>query len=50
MGIFIVLYTKGKDKGKIILVLFLTQHHAMKAYSGSGGIAPRILDLGARWR
>jgi hypothetical protein len=24
----------------------LTEHHAMKAYWGSGGIAPRILDLG----
>jgi len=22
----------------------------MKTYSGSGGIAPRILDLGTRWR
>jgi hypothetical protein len=31
-------------------VLFLTQHHAMKAYWGSGGIAPFILDLGTRWR
>jgi hypothetical protein len=28
----------------------LTQHHAMKAYLGSGGIASRILDLGTRWR
>jgi hypothetical protein len=24
------------------------KHHAMKAYWGSGGIAPRILDLGTR--
>jgi hypothetical protein len=30
--------------------LCLTKHHAMKAYWGSGGIAPRILDLGTRWR
>jgi len=22
----------------------------MKTYSGSGGIVPRILDLGTRWR
>jgi hypothetical protein len=28
---------------------FLTKHHAMKAYWGSGGIAPHI-DLGTRWR
>jgi hypothetical protein len=28
----------------------LTKHHAMKTYCGSGGIAPRILDLGTRWR
>jgi len=30
-------------------VLFLTQHQAMKAYLGSGGITPRSLDLGTRW-
>jgi hypothetical protein len=35
-------------KGKV--VLFLTEHHAMKVYWGSGGIAPRILDLSTRWR
>jgi hypothetical protein len=28
----------------------LTEHHAMKTYWGTGGIAPRILDLGTRWR
>jgi hypothetical protein len=28
----------------------LTEHHAMKAYWESGGIAPRILNLGTRWR
>jgi hypothetical protein len=28
----------------------LTEHHAIKAYWGSGGIAPRIRDLGTRWR
>jgi hypothetical protein len=28
----------------------LIEHHAMKAYWGSGGIAPRILDLGTRSR
>jgi hypothetical protein len=26
------------------------EHHAMKAYWGSGGIVPRILDLDTRWR
>jgi hypothetical protein len=28
----------------------LSLYHAMKTYWGSGGIAPRILDLGIRWR
>jgi hypothetical protein len=31
-----------KVKGKVVPV-FLTEHHAMKAYWGSGGIAPLIL-------
>jgi hypothetical protein len=39
-----------KGKVKIVLVPFLTERHAMKAYCGSGGIAPRILDLDTRWR
>jgi len=34
------------DKGKFVPVLFLTEHHPMKAYWGSG----IILDLGTRWR
>jgi hypothetical protein len=34
---------KGKGKGKVVPVLFLTEHNAMKAYWGSGGIAPLIL-------
>jgi hypothetical protein len=37
-------------KVKVNLSLCLTKHHAMKTYWGSGGIAPRILDLGTRWR
>jgi hypothetical protein len=37
-------------KCKVVPVLFLTEHHAIKAYWGSGGIAPHILDLGTRWR
>jgi hypothetical protein len=28
------------------LSLCLTKHHAMKMYCGSGGITPRIPDLG----
>jgi hypothetical protein len=30
-------------KSKVVPVLFLTEHHAVKAYWGSGGIAPHIL-------
>jgi hypothetical protein len=37
-------------KIKVKLSLCLTKHHAMKTYLGSGGIPPRILDLGTRWR
>jgi hypothetical protein len=37
-------------KGKVIPVLFLTEYHAMKAYQGNGNVAPRILELGIRWR
>jgi hypothetical protein len=33
-----------------LMSLCLTKHHALKTYCGSGGIAPRILDLGTRWR
>jgi hypothetical protein len=36
-------------KGNVAPVLS-TEHYAMKAYWGSGGIAPRILDLGIRWK
>jgi hypothetical protein len=35
---------------KVKLSLYLTKYHAMKTDWGSGGIAPRILDLGTRWR
>jgi hypothetical protein len=38
------------SKKKVNLSLFLSKHHDMKTYWGSGGIAPRILDLGTRWR
>jgi hypothetical protein len=33
-----------------IWCFLLTKHHATKAYWGNGGIVPRILDLGTRWR
>jgi hypothetical protein len=38
-----------KVKGKVVPVLFLREHDAMKAYWGSEGVALCILDLGARW-
>jgi hypothetical protein len=37
---------KVNVKVKVVPVLFLTEHHSMKTYWGSGGIAPRILELG----
>jgi hypothetical protein len=42
-----MLKSKGKSK---VLPVFLTKHHAMEAYWGSGGVAPRILDPGTTWR
>jgi hypothetical protein len=39
-----------KGKGKVVSLLFLTEHHAMKTYWGSAGIVPRILDIGTGWR
>jgi hypothetical protein len=42
--------SQQKCKPFIKLSLYLTKHHAMKTYWGSGGIAPCILDLGTRWR
>jgi hypothetical protein len=35
---------------KVKLSLYLTKNKAMKTYWGSEGIAPRILDLGTRWK
>jgi len=29
---------------------FKTEHYAMKAYWGSGGTVPRILNRSTRWR
>jgi hypothetical protein len=37
-------------RGKVVPVLSLTEHHAMEAYLESRDIAPRIHDLGTRWR
>jgi hypothetical protein len=37
------LLSKGKGKDKVVRVLYLTQHHTMKAYWMSGSIAPRTL-------
>jgi hypothetical protein len=47
----ILYYVKGKGTGKVvtITVLFLNEHYAMKAYCGSGGIAPHIIDLSTKW-
>jgi hypothetical protein len=44
-----LLYFSCKVKVKVNLSLcffFLTEHHTVKEYWGSGGITPRILDLG----
>jgi len=41
----------NKAKVKVVpLLFFLTEHHAMKACGGSGGVAPRIFYLGTTWR
>jgi hypothetical protein len=42
--------TAGLGAVKVKLSQCLTKHHAMKTYWGSGDIAPRILDVGTRWR
>jgi hypothetical protein len=44
-----LLRVKSRGKGKVVPVL-LTKHHSMKAYWGSECLAPRIFDLGIRWR
>jgi hypothetical protein len=38
-----------KAKAKAKLSLCLTKQNAMKTYWRSGGIVPRILDLGTKW-
>jgi len=42
--------TCNDGKVKVKLSLSLIKYHAMNTYWGSGGIAPRILDFGTRWR
>jgi len=37
-------------QAKVELSLCVTKHNAMKTYWGSGGTAPRILNLGNAWR
>jgi hypothetical protein len=38
-----------KHRDKFSCAFILAEHHAVKAYWGSGCIAPRILYLGTRW-
>jgi hypothetical protein len=37
-------------KVHVKLSLRLTKHHATKTYWGSECVAPRVLDLGTRWK
>jgi hypothetical protein len=39
---FIYKIVNDNSKGEVAPVLFLTEHHTIKAYWWSGGIAPRI--------
>jgi len=39
----------GKVKVKLSPCFFLIEHHAMKACWVSGGISPRVLDIGTIW-
>jgi len=39
-----------EGKGKVVSMLFLTEHHTMKMFWWSGGITSRIIDLGTRSR
>jgi len=42
--------TEGKREFIPVHFFFFTEHHAMKAYGGIGGIDPSILDISTRWR
>jgi len=48
-GVKFVVSFKVKLKVKLSLS-FLTEHHAITIYFGSGGLAPHILDVATRWR
>jgi hypothetical protein len=39
---------KGKKVKDKVVPVNLTENHTVKAYWGSGGMAPHILDLGTR--
>jgi hypothetical protein len=41
---------KGKGKGKVVPVLNLIKHYAMKVYGGTECVDPHFLDLYTRWR
>jgi hypothetical protein len=41
---------RQKVNGKVVPVLLLTEHHAMKAYWGVGVHLHVFFDLGTRWR
>jgi hypothetical protein len=45
---YIHTHSMVQDKGKGKVVPVPSKHHAIKTYWKSGGIAPRILDLGTR--
>jgi hypothetical protein len=38
-----IIVVQEEYKSKVVPVLFLTEHHAMKTYWGNEGIAPLIL-------
>jgi hypothetical protein len=48
--VVVVVVVVVKIKVKVKLSLWLTKHHAMKTYWGSGGVALRIINIGTRWR
>jgi hypothetical protein len=41
-------WKEGRKDGKLSPCFFLTEHHAMRAYWGNRGIAPRI-PVGGKW-
>jgi hypothetical protein len=47
---FAITVTKKVNGNDKVVPVLSAELHAMKAYCGSGCIAPLILDLGSRWR